>query len=610
MTTKTRAPRQTKRARLKKRMDAALLELAQVELIKDATSGAAEATYFFKHALVQDTAQSTLLHGEFKRLNRLVANAYESVYADRCMDEFAAVLAQYYEAAGDAAKTILYATRAGDQAARLYANPEAIAFYTKALDAAKTGAGTTAQLVYLYTKRGRAYEVMGSMEALTTYQEMSAFAQTRRDRALELQALLLRGKIHSSPSAAFNRTAALDLATQATTLALELGDRTAHAHALWNQQMLSLFSRELPLAIEYGEHAMALARQANAQELLGFIIGDLAGAYFQAGQIDKIPSLESEAIAIWRALDNKPMLADNLMQTAARSMLRGEYEAAIALTEEGIEISRASGSRVGVISNQSTQLSMRLERGEFERALQLAQANLHLAAEMGTTFDPPMHTAIAAWAYAHVGASEHAAQLADRTRARLKLPGAEFFRAWSWVILARYYLYNGDVPEAVAALAESRLDPTSGLADPGTMYGVIALGDCAMAQGEFANAFQMMSQRVTVLRNLGFHQSLPDALYIQANAARALGELAQAFELANQARMEAELAPTRRLLWQIYATLREMEMARGNLEQANRYQQQVREVLDFIVAHTPQEYRESFLNLPKVRAVMQEPIQA
>lgn len=57
-----------------------------------------ELAYLIKHALVQDTAQESLLKQERKRLNRLVAETLEMLYAGR-LDEIAARLAQHYDAA-------------------------------------------------------------------------------------------------------------------------------------------------------------------------------------------------------------------------------------------------------------------------------------------------------------------------------------------------------------------------------------------------------------------------------------------------------------------------------------------------------------------------------
>lgn len=599
---KTRRTQKVGLGRTRRKLDSGLRDLERAELVR--VLNEVEPAYFFKHALVQDTAQSTLLRGEHKRLNLLVAHAYERIYETRCMDEYAAVLAQHYAAGGDDAKTLVYAKRAGDLAARAYANPEAIVFYTQALDAAKSSSAPTAQLIYLYTKRGRILEVTGhDVEALATYQEMTEFARERGDRSMELESLLLRGKLHAAPSPVHDRTKAIALANDANLLALELGNRAAQAHALWNQQLLYLYSGEIPEAIRCGEEALTIARESDSRELLGYILTDLERAYLQSGQIHKIAEIAAEARAIWRELDNKPMLADNLMQSATQTMLRGEYDKAIALAAEGIEISQAIGSKLSLMSNQGTQMPIYLERGDVARALQLAEAILRESKEMTGAFNHPMQSSIAAWVYAMLGASERAAELAQEARAGLELPTAEFFRAWTWVMLARYYLAIGNGMEARAALATSQLENHLARVDPAVNFGMIALGECLLAEGAYARVIELMEQRVRTLRHLGLRATLHNLLYLQARAARALGDKAQAFELVQQARQVAEGMQARLLLWEIYVLAGELESDRGNVPQANAHREHARDVLRFIVEHTPEEFRESFLNLPQVRAV-------
>ncbi len=581
-----------------------LAQLENAQLVR--RLGEEELTYTFKHALTQEAAYQSLLLKTRCEMHHRVAEAYEKIYAHRCLDEFAAVLAQHYAEAGDEAKAVEYGTRAGDQAARVYANAEAIALYTQALDAAKRSNAGTAQFIHLYTKRGRVFEVMGrDVEALSTYEEMTEFARARGDRPLELQGLLLCGKLHSVASPVFDRAKALALADTANTLARELGDRTAQAQSLWNQLMLYFYNSEIPDAIQCGEQALALARELDARELLGYILTDLARAYLQGGQVAKVPVLEAEARSIWRELDNKPMLADNLMQSATQAMLRGDYTQTIVLTDEGIEISKTIGSKVSLMSNQGTQLFPYLDRGEFARVLQLAENILREVEEMSWGVSAPMNYAFSAWFFATVGAFERGEQFAQHARALLDRPFPEIFRAWAWVLLSRYYLAVGDLQAALAALATSQMENHAERVDPAWGVGVIALGECLLAQGEFDRAVRLMSHRVTVFRQYGFHQTLPDALLIQAKASRALGETAQAMELLHQARAEAEGMQSRRLLWQIDATLSEMESERGNNADAEKFREQAREVIEYIAAHTPPDLRDSFLNLPQVRAVRQ-----
>ena len=54
----------------------------------------AETAYTFRHTLTQESAYDSLLHAQRRDMHRRVAQAYKTTYgAERCMDEFAAILA-------------------------------------------------------------------------------------------------------------------------------------------------------------------------------------------------------------------------------------------------------------------------------------------------------------------------------------------------------------------------------------------------------------------------------------------------------------------------------------------------------------------------------------
>src|SRR5581483_5486391 len=126
-----------------------LSQLESFELVRRVFESATERdglAYLFRHTLVHETAEDSLLKQERRRLNRMVAESLERLYPDR-LDEFAARLAAHYDAAGDAAKTLEYSERAGDAAFRVFAKPEAIAQYTRALELAAGRPGTTPQQI-------------------------------------------------------------------------------------------------------------------------------------------------------------------------------------------------------------------------------------------------------------------------------------------------------------------------------------------------------------------------------------------------------------------------------------------------------------------------------
>jgi ABC-type oligopeptide transport system substrate-binding subunit len=91
-----------------------------------------QATYLFKHALIQEAAYRTLVTDERTRLHRKAADWLEATYAGR-EDEVAGLLAHHWLAAEDEDKAVTYLARAGDRARQEYALDEAIGHYRELL---------------------------------------------------------------------------------------------------------------------------------------------------------------------------------------------------------------------------------------------------------------------------------------------------------------------------------------------------------------------------------------------------------------------------------------------------------------------------------------------
>jgi tetratricopeptide (TPR) repeat protein len=112
-------------------LSAQLAQMEDAELVRRAPDE--DSTYLFNHVLTVETAYESLLVKRRKEIHRSVASAFEQLYPDR-LDENAPLLAQHYAQAGDDEKTVVYAVRAGDAAARIFAYAEAGTHYALALD--------------------------------------------------------------------------------------------------------------------------------------------------------------------------------------------------------------------------------------------------------------------------------------------------------------------------------------------------------------------------------------------------------------------------------------------------------------------------------------------
>lgn len=101
-----------------------LSELCRLEFLYERPGGD-DPIFVFKHALTQDVAYDSLLARRRRDLHLRAARALEELYADR-LDEMAATLAYQYARTDLVDEATMWLMRAADQAARVYANAEAI----------------------------------------------------------------------------------------------------------------------------------------------------------------------------------------------------------------------------------------------------------------------------------------------------------------------------------------------------------------------------------------------------------------------------------------------------------------------------------------------------
>lgn len=598
----TRRPRQSS-TRIRNRLTKGLAELSRVELVRPLAE--IEPAYLFKHALVQDTALSTLLRGEYKRLNMLVAHALEEVNADR-LDEYAAQLAQHFGAAEDDVKTLAYATRAGDRAMRVYANREAIAFYSQALEAAARANATTAEWIHLYTRRGRAYELNAQYDAaLANYDELEKLGQLRRERALELTALMARLPIFATPTARYDSAKAELLANQALTLAREIGDQQAEAKTLWLRMLTMVRSLRPQNGIADGEAAVALARKLNLRELLAYGLHDLASSYAGIVQFERARELSLEARQLWRELDNKPMLADNLSSMANGLIFIGELDQVIALSREAFQISQAIGNLWGEAYSLAMVGQAYEEHGEYTLAFS-AMENCIRYAEQAGFFVPQVQTrAMLAQAYLNIGAQGQAHRVA-RQALNSKLTQGAMVHPIEIPLRARLYVIMNELEKAEAELAAARSrfrrdDMSSDFTQLLLDFAQVKL---STARGEFGKVHRLLKDLIQELRARNVKLYLPEVMYDLGQALVQLGDPSAAYRTWIEADDAAQEIGSRRMRWQILASLYAMERECGNPERAETFRSAARTNLDYMIAHMPPEFHESFLNLPNVRQVI------
>ncbi|HLF27556.1 MAG TPA: tetratricopeptide repeat protein [Anaerolineae bacterium] len=569
-----------------------------------------ELEYLFRHALIQDAAYRSLVKPDRKQLHRAVGETFERLYAERSSNgELAPLLGRHFFEAGDAGRALKYFMLAGDAAARIYANAEAITHYTTALEAVTRGAVTDSEhLIHLYTSLGQAYELSGQYpEALASYAAMERLAHGRSDQALELAALMARAKVHATLTPAQDPDKAQALLEQALALARELEDRATECKILWNLMLLFLWGgKDQHRAVDYGEQALMLARELDLREQLAFTLNDLAYGYMSLGRwAEVLPALD-ESRELWQALGNQPMLADNLANSVLMHLRGGRYEQAIGASEEALRISRSIDNVWGQAGSLTYVGLVYLERGEPDRAIAIMEQAIRLGEQAGHPAPIVATRADLSWVYGTLGAIERGLELA-----RLALDKAEtshFLRVSPLAMLAWAHLLAGDWVSAEATIragyAELKLEGLQWFA-PITLP--LAEAELALIKQDYARAMQIADDVLSQLHNAQTRLFRADTLCVKGRALLGLARIEEARAMLVDASTEAEALGSRRTLWPILMAQADVEAQRGNLAEAQALRWKARAIVEYIADHAgAPELRASFLDLPQVRNVMRE----
>ena len=157
-------------------------ELETAEMIHESTR-LPEWEYIFRHALTQEAVYSTLLLEQRRRFHEAVGQALEQLYPKR-LDEFAPVLAHHFDEGRQLEKARHYYILAGNEAALLHANEQAVDYYRRALAIALEQGEGSELIIDLSGRLGRVLEHLNRYdEAVRLYMELEDLGQKQSDQA-------------------------------------------------------------------------------------------------------------------------------------------------------------------------------------------------------------------------------------------------------------------------------------------------------------------------------------------------------------------------------------------------------------------------------------------
>jgi class 3 adenylate cyclase/tetratricopeptide (TPR) repeat protein len=583
--------------------------LLQLEMIQEAAR-LPELEYRFSNPLTQEVAYQTILLKRRRDLHLRVGQTLEELFPDQ-LGELASLLAHHFAEGDLREKAFDYYLMAGNSAARLFANIEALDHYTRALELIKSVDPSYDDLEALYTGRGRALELLARYEdSLENYESMLQLAQDRDDKRLELTAKMAQATIHSIPSKVFDPEISQQLSKDARILAQELGDSSAEAKISWNLMLHYLWATfQFDQAVEHGEAAVEVARDSNLTVELGPILNDLALAYYGVGRLEESVQTFEESRIRLRDGHDLPLLALNLTNSSTIQFLIGNSEPAQLLMEEAERINRSIENSWGLAGSLYYRGSMHLINGGWGEALTALNESIKFC-EMAQA---EMLLAVSLLAKANysilVGATESGFSLCRRAM-KLFDKHLPFFQGYPWGLMSQLHLVAEDQSSAREALqnglANLDLDypPTPTFSSIEVRVAEIKL---RLADGQPDLAAARAADLLDYLKRFHVRQFVSDALLLKAKALLALDQPKEANDLLEDACRQAEELSTQPTLWLILDSQADALERIGDPDQAASKREQAHAILatlaDSIIVD---EDRATFLNLPDVRRLLQD----
>ncbi len=466
---------------------------------------AGESKYYFKHALTQNVAYTSLLGERRKQLHERTAVAIESLYADS-LDDYLAELAHHYGLSGNAEKAVQYLERAASQSAHRTAYSEA------------------AERV---------------LEGIAMLRMLPATAERHR-REFAMQSALSLYLIPVKGVAAEEVKEALERARE---LALEYGSEHEIFWTVYGLQFHYLVRLELKTARAIGERQLAIAESSGdpARRMGAYVA--MAQTLLLTGEPDSARDLCERAIRLPREPADSPLGdigdARSLILSTLASVLAttGYPDQALARSDEAVAAASLSGPHSLIVAiNSAAELRFRL--GDWVGVLERVDEIERLADQRELPLWSAYARALRGQVFIHIDRIEEGIDLIKEAGAVYETTRAT---GYQWRIHYADALGRlGRAEEALAMLTEIE----DGLTVAGWAVGAAELnrlrgdflvtrggaGDGVAAEASFGKAIEVAHRQHAHLFELRAGNSLARLLDAQGRRAEAHAMLSEIYE--------------------------------------------------------------------------------
>jgi class 3 adenylate cyclase/tetratricopeptide (TPR) repeat protein len=324
-----------------------LSQLEERELIHEERS-VPELEYAFKHALTQEATYQGILERKRQEFHQQVGEGIESLYRDR-IEEYYEELAHHYVRSADKEKALEYLIKAGDKSKGIYANQQAIDYYTRAMDLTDQFPEKREQKLSILEGLGDVYNLIGKPdEAFKSYESALNCSDERRRRA----------DIYRKIANVYGSKLQPDLVLKYVDIAIEeLGEDTNSVEMarIYNTAMgmylnIPWSGHDFDKALDYGFKSLSIIEGTEHKRELAWVYSNLGDIYTTRSDYDNSIQYEQKALTIAQEIGDVDLLGGIhwsigwIYLVKAERKTDDEWEMAVEHFKKCIEFYKKAGS--------------------------------------------------------------------------------------------------------------------------------------------------------------------------------------------------------------------------------------------------------------------------
>ena len=407
----------------KKKLQQGLKQLVESELLYQ-KGIFPKATFIFKHALIQETAYQSMLKNTRRRYHRKIAEVLVNQFSELATAQ-PEVIAHHYSEAGLTMEAVSYWQQAGQHAEERFANKEAIAHFTKALELLKD--------------------------------QPENPEHTRQELMLQLAM--------GPPLSTLKGFAAPEVEvanSRAYKLCQQVGGARLQFPALWGLWHYYLVKSDFPKAVTLSNKLLGLAQTTNDHSFLSDAYRAKGETLLWSGEFSQASEYFKKGIDLTGTSQQHSYFAESpdvscRFFSAIVLWFLGYPDQALLRSREAITRAQQLNHPFSLSAAHHFAGWLHLLRREGQLTLEHADTAMAIAADQGFRFFIAYDTMLKGWAIAEKGRIKDGLSLLREGLVAFQATGTKVLVSQWMVVLAELYGILGQVEDALSTLAEAKI---------------------------------------------------------------------------------------------------------------------------------------------------------